>query len=36
MRTSISRKVVGKSASDNAKGIVGSFEFTVFQRNLNE
>ena len=34
--TAISRKVVGKSARDNPKGIVGGFEFTVLQRNLKE
>ena len=31
-----SGKAVEKSASDNPKGFVGGFEFTVFQRNLNE
>ena len=34
--TAISRKVVGKSARDNPKGIEGGFEFTVLQRNLRE
>ena len=32
----ISKKVVGKSAHDNPKGIVGGFEFTVLRRSLNE
>ena len=34
--TAISRKVVGKSARDNPKVVVGGFEFTVLQRNLKE
>ena len=32
----ISRQLVGKSAPDNPKGIVGGFEFAVRQRNLKE
>ena len=34
--TAISRKVVGKSASDNPTAIADGFECTVLQRNLNE
>ena len=34
--TAISRKVVGKVHATIPKGIVGSFEFSVFQRNLKE
>ena len=34
--TAISRKVVGKSASDNPERYYGGFEFTVLQRNLKE
>ena len=34
--TAISRKVVGKSASDNLERYCGGFEFTVLQRNLKE
>ena len=34
--TAISRKVVGKSASDNPERYCGGFEFTVLQRNLKQ
>ena len=34
--TAISRKVVGKVHVTIPKGIVGSFEFTFLQRNLNK
>ena len=34
--TAFPRKVVGKSARDNPKSIVGRLEFTVVQRNLKE
>ena len=37
MFTAISRNVVGKNVHATIpKGIVGGFEFTVFQRNLKE
>ena len=36
IQTAISRRVVGKSAPDNPKGIVGGFDLTVVQRNLKE
>ena len=36
LKTSFSRKVVGKSARDNPERYCGWFEFTALQRNLKE
>ena len=37
LHTAISRKVVGKNVhATMAKGIVGGFELTVFQKNFKE